>query len=404
MRRQRVVRLLHTDAHETRPSSVRRTKHRTRPMRILFLINTMGRGGAEVQVRDLALRLVQRGHSVAVVVLLPYEDFEAQLVEGGVATFSLGMTKGRPSIGALTKLWEIAKRFQPEVVHAHLFGAILLARLAFAAPRALLKRPVVVGTSHCPHEKTTSRYSAYRATARLSDAFTCVSRRGLEEHERHHAAKAGSMLYTPNGIDAGAFEQIGRLREHGRRSLGVGSAFTWLAIGSFRDEQKDYGTLLRAFASMGGADQLVVAGGGKLLSEKRSLASSLGIAERTHFLGLRADVPTLLASADAYVMSSAWEAMPIVLLEAAAARLPVIATDVGDVDQLIVSGETGFLVPRKDEESLRRSMMQLNTLSLGERRALGDRLSAHVKAKFDLGVVTARWEALYRGFGHPPPT
>jgi glycosyltransferase involved in cell wall biosynthesis len=366
-------------------------------MRLLFIINTMGRGGAEVQLRDLALHFVRAGHTVAMVVLLPYEDFEAQLREGGVETISLNMARGSRSPRALIELLSTARRFRPDVIHSHLFGANILARGAFGYRRVLFHdRPVIVGTSHASREMRSGRYRVYRATNAFSDAFTCVSRRGLAEHERHRAAPLGAMRYTPNGIDVSAFGGLDSERAQARASLTVGSSFVWLSLSSFRDEDKDIGTMLRAFAGARQGDELLLlAGEGRLLEEKKALAQSLGLRDAVRFLGLRSDIRTLLSAADGYLLSSATEAMPIALLEASAAQLPVVATDVGDVDQIVREGKNGFIVPPNDAEGLAGAMRRMRNLPGEQLREMGALGRARVRESFDFAAVTRRWEDLY---------
>src|SRR5450755_4396335 len=92
-------------------------------MRVPFVIRTMGRGRAEIQVKELALQLVSRGHAVAVVVLLPFLDFEEALAAGGVDAVSLGMARGAPTVRTVVDLARFARRFKPEIVHAHMFAA-----------------------------------------------------------------------------------------------------------------------------------------------------------------------------------------------------------------------------------------------------------------------------------------
>jgi glycosyltransferase involved in cell wall biosynthesis len=95
-------------------------------------------------------------------------------------------------------------------------------------------------------------------------------------------------------------------------------------------------------------------------------------------------------------MSSAWEGMPIVLLEAAAAGLPIVATRVGGNQEVVQHEETGFLVPPRDPEALAEAMLRLMELPDTERRALGDRGCEHVRTHYGLSQAVERWEELYR--------
>jgi len=107
-------------------------------------------------------------------------------------------------------------------------------------------------------------------------------------------------------------------------------------------------------------------------------------------------VPELMSAADGYVMSSAWEGMPIVLLEAAAAGLPIVATSVAGNREVVLDGESGFLVPPRDSEALGGAMLRLMGLSEAQRRALGERGRDLIRTQYSLGRLVDRWEDLYR--------
>jgi glycosyltransferase involved in cell wall biosynthesis len=178
----------------------------------------------------------------------------------------------------------------------------------------------------------------------------------------------------------------------------VGDAFLWLAVGRL-EPPKDYANLLDAAAHLQTTAKdnwvICVAGQGPLLAELRSRADSLGIADRVRFLGVRKDIPDLMNAADGYVMSSAWEGMPMVLLEAAATGLPIVATDVGGNREVVLDGNTGFLVPPKDPEALAETMLHVMALSRDERGRLGEAGRTHVESNYSLDQIVERWEALY---------
>jgi glycosyltransferase involved in cell wall biosynthesis len=372
------------------------------PRRVLLMCNTMGRGGAEIQVKDYALRLVRRGHRVLVVSMLPFEAFDDELQAGGVEVASLGMTKGTASPTALVELVRLIRRFRPEVIHAHMFAAILAARTA----RAILESrrlfgerpPAVIGTAHTLFEASRLRYAAYRLTDPFSDLWTCVCREGVERHEREGAVPRGRGLFTSNGIDVKTFRPNPGARQRKRLELGCDDAtFVWLAVGSFWTEAKDYSNVLRAFAlaSKGKSQptRLVIAGHGTLLDEKKRLAEDLGLGRTVDFLGLRSDVDELMQASDAFVMGSAREAMPLVLLEAGASALPAVVTDVGANADLVL--ERRFVVPPKNAEALASAMKMLMSLSDADRRDLGARTREHVAGNYDLEVIVSEWERRY---------
>jgi glycosyltransferase involved in cell wall biosynthesis len=115
-------------------------------------------------------------------------------------------------------------------------------------------------------------------------------------------------------------------------------------------EQKDHELLLQAIARIKAdrAYEVDLVGDGPLMEASRRTAEELGIGGRVRFLGARNDVPQLLAKAQAFLLISKWEGFPRSILEAMRAGLPVIASDVGGVKELVKDGETGFLIPRGD--------------------------------------------------------
>jgi glycosyltransferase involved in cell wall biosynthesis len=127
------------------------------------------------------------------------------------------------------------------------------------------------------------------------------------------------------------------------------------------------------------------------------------------FVGVRDDVPAFMSAADGYVMSSAWEGMPMVLLEGAAAGLPIVATRVGGNHEVVTEGESGLLVPPRDHEALAAAMLRLMALPEAQRREMGERGREHVRAHYGLSRVVDRWEDVYhevlarKGLALAPP-
>jgi glycosyltransferase involved in cell wall biosynthesis len=140
---------------------------------------------------------------------------------------------------------------------------------------------------------------------------------------------------------------------------------------------------------------LLLVGEGPLQPSTEALAEELGLSGAVRFLGVRDDVPELMRAADAYVMSSAWEGMPVVLLEAGAAGLPIVATSVGGIPEVVRDQESGFLVPSGDAARLGEAMLRLSALPEVERRSMGIRGMEHVRVHYGLGRMVERWEELY---------
>jgi glycosyltransferase involved in cell wall biosynthesis len=169
-----------------------------------------------------------------------------------------------------------------------------------------------------------------------------------------------------------------------------------LAVGNLYPV-KDHATLLRAGAGLEGV-HVLIAGRGPELEGLASLARALGAASRVHLLGLRSDVARLLAAADLLVHPSRAEGLPLAILEAMAAALPVVASRVGGIPEAVVDGETGQLVRPCDPDVLRDAIRSV--LHDPDRAALFGRAGrARVERHFSLEAMTGRYRALYEAMG-----
>ena len=356
-------------------------------------------GGAEREVYHLAEEFTRRGWDVAAISMLPLQAPIADLSAIGVRTVSLGMRQGVPDPRALVRLVRFLRRWRPDVLHAHMVHANLLARLA----RVPSRTPMVISTMHNENEGAQWRYVAYRLTNWLSDVTTTVSRVAQAEAIRRGAAPARSIILVPNGLSMAPYRLDTASRERTRASLDLGESFTWLAVGRLADA-KGYPDMITAFEQVLHAHprgMLLIAGVGPLEDAIRAAARRAGIEGSVRLLGLRTDVAALMQAADGFVMTSHWEGLPMVLLEAGASGLPVIATDVGGSRDAVLDGISGYLTPVADPSSTTRAMTRVMELAEDERRAMGRAGRDHIAARFEITAVADTWEGLYRGGGRP---
>jgi glycosyltransferase involved in cell wall biosynthesis len=361
-------------------------------LRILFVLTGLAYGGAETQLVRLATRLKSRGWEVSVVSLMPPKAYVEDLEAAGIPVFSLNIRRKLPDPRPVLRLARIIRKWQPDVVHSHMVHANLLARIV----RPLAPFPVLICSARNIDEGGRLREFLYRLTDPLCDLTTQVSQAGLERYVRVGAVPRHKIRYIPNGVDTERFKPNPEGRLKVRRELGV-NGFVWLAVGRF-DPQKDYPNMLQAFARVvreRSDTTLLIAGDGPLRKAMESMALDLGISGYVRFLGIRRDVSQLMTAADAYVMSSSWEGMPNVLLEASATGLPIVATDVGGNREIVLDGVTGFLVPPRNPEALARAMLRIMDLSDEERKEMGKRARKHIEVKFNLDRVVDLWEILY---------
>jgi len=334
-----------------------------------------------------------------VVSLREPEAFVQELTDVGVQVVSLGMRKGVADFRGVVRLARAVHEFRPDVVHSHMVHANLLSRVT----RLFCRMPVLVCTAHNTIEGGRWREWMYRLTDGLADVTTNVSRAAVERYVRIGAAPAGRIRWVPDGVDLSRFHNDRTRHELLRASLGFPECFVFL-VAARLEWAKGIDVLLQALSLMQVRDNsmaVLIAGEGSQRGRLEAQVSTLGLgAEVVRFLGSRDDVPDLMQAADALVLPSRWEGLGVVLLEAAASLLPVVATDVGGIPEIVRDGSTGFLVPPDDPEALARAMFHVATLTLDQRTAMGRSGRRIVEEHYSLPVIVDRWEALYAEFIH----
>lgn len=371
-----------------RPASERTIANQRR---ILFAITGLELGGAEVQLWHQCRELARRGWSPHVVSLIEPGRVGGWLRAEGIGVKGLGMQRGIASPLAVLRLARAIADAAPALVHSHMFHANLLARAA----RLLRPATRLVNSSHVDERGVGGQHLAYRVTSTLCNRFHCVSRGALECLARSLAAPPERLVYIPNGVPepVAAPDARGRVRT----ALELGAGFVFLCAGRLhRDKHPE--NLLDAFARIAAADpaaRLLIAGEGPLESDVGERVARLRLSGSVRLLGARADVPDLMRAADALVIPSRSEALPLALLEAALAGLPITATAVGDIPVLIEDGRSGLLCPALDSEALAARMLELLHMEAPRRAALADTLRRRVRAEYALEAVIDRWEQLY---------
>jgi glycosyltransferase involved in cell wall biosynthesis len=359
-------------------------------MRIVYVLTSLGVGGAERQALALAARMRARGHKVSLLVL---RSRQPQEWSTSLDPFHLDMRRTLVSI--LAGMWKARRYlrdFQPDLIHSHTYPANMAARLL----RILIPETAVLSTIHNVYEGRWPRMLAYRLTDTLSRHTTAVSQAAAARFVRLKAVPARKSSVLANGIDMMEFAPSSERRKRHRAWMGVSDEFIWLTAGRITPA-KDYPNLLSAFARVHAAVPsacLWVAGEvvGTGFAAIQSLTDDLGSSVR--WLGLRRDMLALLDAADGFVLASAWEGMPLAVGEAMAMEKPVVATDVGGVRELV--GETGFIVPAKSPENLAEAMLEMMRRTNEERRGMGRSARERIAAHFSMDVQADEWELLYR--------
>ncbi len=360
---------------------------------IVFLITGLDYGGREVQLVQLASQLKNRGWTVEIISMLPPQAFTNQLAALEIPIYSLDMQRGIPSITAILKLAKMIRDIQPYFFHSHLVHANLLARVT----RLIVKVPILISTAGNIKEGKRWREIAYRLTDPWCDITTNVSKLAVEYYIKVSAVPKDKIVYIPNCVNTGDFAPNPTTRRHIRQELSLGEKFTWLAVGRL-EEQKDYQTMLKAFAHISQQftdSLLLIYGKGSLKDKLVNLVEVLSLQDRVKFMGVCNNIPEIMNGVDGYIMSSAWEGMPGVLLEASATELPIVATNVSGNREVVVDKKTGFLVPPRNFEALAKAMQNLMELPLQDRHKMGQLSRDYIIKNYSLEQGVDRWIKFY---------
>lgn len=355
-------------------------------MKILQIIPYFCFGGAETMCENLCYALADRGHSVKVVSLYdrhtPISDrMEARGIPIRYLDKKLGL-----DLSMVPKLTKIFREEQPEAVHTHLDVikyATLAARLAGGIP--------CVHTVHTlAQEEAEGRIQKIINKTYFSLGWStpvALSPEVRDSITAFYGLAEGQVPMVYNGIDLSGFQS--------KESYGVGENPRIVHVGRFT-ELKNHAVLLEAFRLIlerfpGCCLDLV--GDGETLEDTKAKAAALGLGERVRFLGAQENVRPYLEGADLFVLPSRYEGMPMTILEAMAAGLPIVASRVGGIPDMVSDGQSALLVQPEAAEVANACIRLLGSEEL--RRRLGQRALAD-SARFSAGAMAERYLSLYR--------
>jgi glycosyltransferase involved in cell wall biosynthesis len=360
-------------------------------MKTLHVLNSLGMGGAEILVLNVAKKRDRRRYEMAVASLGVESHLAQALEREGVQTFFLGR---RPGIDVRLplRLRTLVRSERVDVIHTHNAGPWLYG----AAAAVLTGRPLVhTEHSNVPHSQPLLA-AAERAMALATRSIIAVSedvRRTLVEHQGLPAAKVVTVL---NGVDT---ELYGQKIDRGTRREALGLPPAGFIVGTVGrlEAIKDQGTLIKGFATLAHSvpdARLVLVGDGSERKALEARAAELGLQDRVRFLGRRDDVHDVMPAFDVFALSSLNEGLPLAVLEAMAAGLGLVVTAVGGVGEAVEADVCGLHVPAREPEALGRALLRLHgDRALLER--LGAAARARAQAQFDLKGMVRTYETLY---------
>lgn len=355
--------------------------------RVLILNSTYSVGGAERILQQIALGLRSR-FEMHVCALYQPGAIGEQIAQHGISVHAL-YGASRTDLRVLPRFVRLLRQIRPHVLltvdspHAVVY-AVIAKRLRLV-PRLIIAVHSF-GKSQRAREIAIARRMASGATDILI-ALTDLHRRFLLEQE---GWKARQVLVIPNGVDLHRFSPEGQhLREAWEltahtKSFGI--------VAGLRPEKNPFRFLRVAehvLSALPNARAFIV-GDGELRDDLQTLHQQMEHASRITFTGVLQDIPAVWRTLDVAVLTSDREVLPMTLIEAAACGVPAVSTDVGAVRDIVLEGETGFVVPVEDEGLLAERIIYL-LQHPEERRRMGERARQHAETHFDLQTMLERY-------------
>ncbi|MCY3958902.1 MAG: glycosyltransferase [Chloroflexi bacterium] len=363
--------------------------------RVLQIVTSLAVGGAQRHLLELLPGLRQ----FADIDLVYFRDHDLRPeFEACVERIAHIPMAGPFGAVRLPLLATLIRRGRYTLVHTHLLRADMYGALAARA----------VGVRAIMSSKHNIEARLESAAARAIHALATRPTRRTIAISEAVAGWTNQQLGVPSdrieviryGLDAAPFSGLDRAAA--RRELGVEAHAPLLLCPARLDPQKRHDVLLRAFARVRrklGNAQLLCAGetqlgGPAYRARLLQLTDDLGLRDAVRWLGVRSDIPNLMAAADVVVLASDWEGLGLVVMEAAMASRPVVATAVGGVPEIVEHNKTGLLVPQGDEQALASELTAV-LLDTERRVRMGSGARRHAAEAFDLEGMRAATRALY---------
>ena len=365
-----------------------------KPLRVLHIIESLGRGGAE---RQLVNQLLAHDRSLiqpSVIALNPPLDLADELRSAGIAVMTLNLPAFGDMPFAILRLIGIIKLLRPDVIHTWLTRADLSGRIAAVLGGHIpvvgsIQAPIYAPTMYL--DNATQKHwklTIVRQLDRWSGRWARVNYVGCSHDVARSTGDALAISPERLRVIYNSVDPINSTKHSaGKRIIAVGRLVP----------QKGYQYLIAAMPAILAHHPdatLQIIGDGTLRTQMEGHIAALKIDHTVTMLGIRADVPELLANSDLFVFPSLWEGLGVVVLEALASSLPVIASNIAVIREIIDDGIHGILVQPQNSEALAQAVIKvLNNPEY--RQQLGHAGQQRIAERFDINVTVRQWEQLY---------
>jgi glycosyltransferase involved in cell wall biosynthesis len=368
-------------------------------LRVLQIVDGFRMGGAENKLCELIQRLDRNKYEIMLANVGPTGPLQAHFEQLGIELFDFRRCWAFDP-WPFAKLYRLMQQRRIDIVQTTLFWADFIGAMAAKLARV----PVILSWETVSHEgdpyhNNFQRRNGYRLAMKCVDLIIAVSHEVKESLIRRRHIPAEKIRVIHYGVDFAQFHPNGRdIVLAKRQEIGVQPGHFLIGIVARLEPWKGHRYFVEAFAEIAlqfPEARVILVGEGSLRGELEQMTREKGLQGRLSFLGVRKDVAQLVNCLDLFVLPSLpGEGLPNVLLEAMACRIPVIATRVGGVPELVRDGQNGYLVPPGDAEALRTAFVQAlsNRTRLQEIARAG---RATVEEKFSLSQQIATFERTY---------
>ncbi|NCD09649.1 MAG: glycosyltransferase family 1 protein [Negativicutes bacterium] len=364
---------------------------------VLYLITTLRPyGGAEVALANLIPYLDASTHNIWVGTVFAQEEEEVkiQLPSDQIRYFKFSK-RYYTDIYGYKRLVDFLRINRIDVIHTHLFAANTVGRIAgkFAGV------PVIISTEHNTYvNRSPLCVMIDKILARITSKIVAVSNSVLDFSAKQTAINKSIYEYIPNCVPLDKISPMSTDAQVEKKLQFGLNPETQIVLSVGRlTEQKGFPYLFRAAQEVIQScpnTAFLVVGKGELKEDFEQQIKSLGLEKSVRLLGFRNDIFDLMQISTIFAMPSLWEGLPVTLIEAGACRLPVVATNVGGIMEVVQDGENGLIIPMKDEKALARCLISL--LSSPELlRQMAEKARLRVEQSFSGPAVARRVENLY---------
>lgn len=351
--------------------------------KILYLINSFNIGGAEKAMAKIVSNLDKEKYNIIVVAL---RMGSGQIISGiekrGIEIINLG-ARNKFDFRVAIKLYKLLKKKEINILWCSLFHATILGRII----GKLAKIPIIINWEHSERFNGLYRATLNKITSSLSNVIIADSEKVASQFKNRLKISSRRVKVIPiGGLDLKNYYKLNTKKD---TKCIIGS------VGSLR-EPKGYPYLIKAakiVTEKYPEAEFIIAGEGPAKEKLEQLILRTNLSSNFKLLGYQSDIPKILSKIDIYVQPSLWEGLCMTVIEAMAASLPVIASDVGGISESVINGRTGFLTPPKNPEILAKKIVHLIE-NPNLRKKMGEKGRKIVEEKYPLNKMIVKIENL----------